>query len=234
MPWWTQLLLAIATLLLSGGGALWLVRAQRRKLAAETETSYARLAAEERARAEKAEHVVAGLRDALDDASEAVAHAEEVAERLRLELATARLENNRLRAGIPLQHVITRLLEAPGGDVAACFDFSRDLWLVTTPEDGGTVRLAMGPWERIGIAKEQLLGVGWRRLLAADSVSRANRAEASALASPGRTALWYVGRDRRGRPGLYQLLWHYGKYNGETLAVARVNAYRPVLAERET
>lgn len=229
---WEQVL-ALAALVLGGGGvaALYLARAQRRKLAAETETSYARLAAEERARAEKAEREVDGLRDALQDSELTTSRAKEDTERLRLELATVRLENDRLRRGVPLQHVIARLLLAPGGDIAAVFNASRDLWLVTTPEDGGTVVMALGGWNRIGISQEDLLGTKWRRLVTEDSASRTERAEASALSAGGRVANWYVGRDRRRRPGLYHVVWTFGRYNGETLSLGRVNAYRPVLAE---
>lgn len=178
-------------------------------------------AAEERSRRMQAEDELDAAGDALSDAEDSASAVERALGDVRARVALLESENAALRAGLKLQSVIDRLIQEPGGEIAKVLDASRDLWLLTKPSKGGEVIMALGPWERIGIPREQLLGQGWRSFVAPESLDRATRVEASALAAGGRAALWY-----RTPKGCFCLAWVFGRYNGETLAVARVIAYR--------
>lgn len=178
-------------------------------------------AAEERSRRRQAEDELDAANDSLTDAEDSAERAERLLGDARARIAALEVENEALRAGAKLQSVIDRLIHEPGGEIAKVLDASRDLWLLTKPINNGEVIMALGSWERIGIAREELLGQGWRSFVAPESRDRATRVEASALAAGGRAALWY-----RTPKGCFCLAWVFGRYNGETLAVARVIAYR--------
>jgi len=178
-------------------------------------------AAEERSRRMQAEEELDASHDALTDAEDSAAKVERLLGDAVTRVAILEAENESLRAGVKLQNVIDRLILEPGGEIARVLDASRDLWLLTRPANNGEVIMALGPWGRIGIAKELLIGQGWRSFVAPESRDKAIRVEASALAAGGRAALWY-----QTPKGCFCLSWVFGRYNGETLAVARVIAYR--------
>jgi hypothetical protein len=194
------------------------------KLRAERRTSLRAEAAEERERRLLAEQAEDGLRDALEDAEQTATRAESALALVRGEVAALRAENARLRPGKAAQGIIAHALADPRGEIVRVFDASRDLWCIFTPS--GEVLAAMGPWERIGLAKADQLGMGWRQFLAKRSYHDSDLAIARALADGGKVGLWHAGKASDGRPGEYCLKWSYGRYNGETLAVAQVVAFR--------
>jgi len=132
-------------------------------------------------------------------------------------------ENLRYKS-ISTAGIIASNLEHKNPEFVNVFNSSRDLWLLTSSDNNGTVLLALGQWQKIGINHADLVGMGWRKFIAPRSVTRADRVETSALDSGGRAIIWYSGKTQDGRDAEWCLRWTYGRYNGVTLAVATVIA----------
>jgi len=180
-------------------------------------------AKEERHRRIQAEEEQETLQGSIGDLELLVERLESDNLSLRSESESLSSENLRLKSVITSRLITTRLTSG-NEEFIRVFNASRDLWLLSSPKDNGTVLLALGPWEKIGIDPSSLLGIGWRDVIAPRSQEAADRTEARALDSGGRSVLWYRGRTRDGQGAEWCLRWVYGRYNGETLAVATVIA----------
>lgn len=219
---------------LIGGGLIPYLRlrndrrdAHRKDIAAERE-ALRKEAREERERRLSVESDLDTCRDEMEDMEKKADRQQEILEAREAEVTNLSAEVVRLRAAVAGKLIVDRLQGPLFEEFARVFNHSRDLWLLTTPKNGGTVLLAMGQWEKIGISPADLMGEGWRQFIAPRSTARAKRTEERALDSGGRAVLWYRGKDTKGNPADWCLKWTYGRYNGETLAVATVIAYEPV------
>lgn len=209
------------------------LRQERMSLEASRKTQLETELEEERKSRRQCEEDVDGIRDAMRDLEESVRGKEEELSRCLVTLGSLTVENARLKAELHFHDVLGRLASDPDGQVARVFSHSRDLWLISTPDNQGTVIAALGNWKSIGIEPESMLGAGWKKILAPRSVSRASRVEAGAMAEGGRAVLWYKGKDASGRPGEYCLQWEFGRYNGSNIAVARVIAFERTKGEND-
>lgn len=226
--------LQIAGAVAAVAGALAAVLFPALRLRQETRETYKKEAEYERSlrlseqkRADEILEEKEGIEDALRET-------EELAERLECELREERtqsvelkLANEQLRTLLASHKILTSAAQNPLDEIASVFNASRDLWLLSTPDNNGSILQAYGPWEAAGIDRTQMIGQGWRKLLAPDSRTRADKAEASALAKGGRTGLWY--RSTGGRD--VHVVWVFGRYNGQTLSVGQVRSQRVAILD---
>lgn len=129
---------------------------------------------------------------------------------------------SRLERVMPMALIADRIT-ADLDDLAALFDLSGELWFVTSSDaEGMFVWCSSAVCRVLGRQREEVVSIGWRRLIHPEDLAEAERAEASA---------W----DRRvwGHPNRYQkadgtyvrFRWYCPRYaSGTTLSLVKVVA----------
>lgn len=129
----------------------------------------------------------------------------------------------RLEKSVPLALVTGKWLQDPAhNDIGRLLDKSRDLFVITSPAEGGTFLWVNAAWERVlGYGREELIGTTWRTIIHPVDLRRTERAEGAAWGED----VGVVNRYKR-KDGKYaQLRWYASRYvDGLAISLARVEA----------